>query len=371
MANIEKYTDDAIMMLLKHANRQLKNDANKEIITAKSDLNYAIKLDYNGLTSKAFYKQILDGSYLYGRGSKRESKAVTSCSWVITLPKSVSDYSAVENDEIKILNPTEENAFFDGVTRFVADRYGTVFYNQVHYDEGGQPHVHIYFVPVTQLDHDQIHYKTRKTHQTIKTDSGRYEFIYQFKLDNGKKIPLNNYARMSDYYDTKISAADVLNKAELQHFHRDLAAYLKNNNLPGADSVYTGNTDGKNISVKTLKKITKVTGLTIEELKEHPLQKEALAELLATADIKPAERKTIELINSEALINNLEKKLTVMEQTLETKQKELNKANARVKDMEREKSMDREWGSSAWGEKTESAWGSKQTTHVKDWELSK
>ena len=50
---------------------------------------------------------------------------------------------------------------------------------------------------------------------------------------------------MSDYYDTKISGADVLNKAELQHFHKDLAEYFKKNNLPGADSIYSGKTDGK------------------------------------------------------------------------------------------------------------------------------
>ena len=60
---------------------------------------------------------------------------------------------------------------------------------------------------------------------------------------------------MTDYYDTKISAFDVCNKAELQHIHKNLAEFMKANNIPGADYVYTGKTGGINFSVKTLKNI--------------------------------------------------------------------------------------------------------------------
>lgn len=55
---------------------------------------------------------------------------------------------------------------------------------------------------------------------------------------------------MTDYYDTKISAFDVCNKAELQHIHKNLAEFMKANNIPGADYVYTGKTGGINFSVK-------------------------------------------------------------------------------------------------------------------------
>lgn len=320
MAQVEKYNDSGVMMLLKHSNRQLKNDANKDIVKEKSDLNYSIKMEYNGLTPKQLYQQIKDDSYLYGRGSVREEKSVTCCSWVVTLPKSVSDYSSIDKNEIKILNPEQENAFFTAVNQFVANRYETVFYNRIHYDEGGQPHIHIYFVPRTTLNHDVVHYKTVKTHQTVKTETGRYEYAQRFKLENGEKIPLKNYAKMSDYYDAKISAADVLNKAELQHFHQDLAEYLKKHNIPGADRIYSGKTDGKNISVKDLKEFTKVSGVTINELKEHPLPQDELRELLNRPELNLnySTKSKIEAINNEAIIAQLQSKIYEYEKELTT-----------------------------------------------------
>lgn len=425
MAELEKYTDGGVMMLLKHSDRQIKNDSNKDIVEERKDLNYSIDMERNGLSPRDFYKQIKDSSYLYGRGSQREAEAVTCCSWVITLPKSISDYTTVGKDEIKILNSEAERAFFEGVNQFVSDRYETVFYNRVHYDEGGQPHIHIYFVPQTKLDHDLVHYKTTKTHEVVRTESGRYEFTYRFKLENGERIPLKNYAKMSDYYDTKISGADVLNKAELQHFHGDLAEHLRKNNLPGADSVYSGKTDGKNISVKSLKEFTKATGITIDGLKENPLSKDELSELLDKTELKSSDRCAIEAINSEATIEKLqtqihkieaerakaatldkseelahkdrqirelshtiyeknqvlseaaernielEKKLAEMEKTMEAKQEELERAQARVQELEKEKTIEASqtdktqvWGqaTSSWGDKSQSGWGTKFTS---------
>lgn len=313
MAEVEKFTDEGVMMLLKHAERQLKNDSNKDIVTDKSHLNYSVEQDLGGLSPREFYAQILGNSYLYGRGTQREAEAVTCCSWVVTLPKSISDYSAVEKDGITVLNPDAEKAFFDGALRFVSARYGTVFYNRTHYDEGGQPHIHIYFVPQTKLDHDLVHYKTTKTHETLRLESGRYEFKYRFKMENGERIPLKNYAKISDYYDTKISAADVLNKSELSHFHHDLAEYLKKNNLPGADGVYTGKTSSKNVSVMALKKFTKETGIRLDDLKANPLSKEVLAKHLDKIDFTPADRRSIEAINTQAFIEKLQEQLHDLE----------------------------------------------------------
>ena len=105
MAELEKFTDDGVMMLLKHSDRQLKNDANKDIVEEKKDLNYSIPMERNGLSPREFYKQIKDSSYLYGRGTLKESTSITCASWVVTLPKSVSDYSTIGKDDIRVLNP--------------------------------------------------------------------------------------------------------------------------------------------------------------------------------------------------------------------------------------------------------------------------
>ena len=58
MAELEKFTDDGVMMLLKHSDRQLKNDSNKDIVEEKKDLNYSISMERNGLSPREYYKQI-------------------------------------------------------------------------------------------------------------------------------------------------------------------------------------------------------------------------------------------------------------------------------------------------------------------------
>lgn len=382
MAEVEKFTDSGVMMLLKHSDRQLKNDSNTDIVSTKSDLNYSIKIERNGLTPRQFYKEIKNESYLYGRGTLRESKAITCCGWVITLPREVSDYTTIGKDEIKILNPDAENAFFSAVTQFVSERYGTVFYNRVHYDEDRQPHIHIYFVPQTKLDHDLVHYKTIKTKKAVKTESGRYEYVYRYKFDkNGEKIPLKNYARTSDYYETKISAAEVLNREELLHFHGDLAKYLTKNNIPGASYIYTGKTGNNNISVKSLKEFTKSTGITIDELKEQPLQKDVLKKLLDSTNLKPSIKNKIVSINEEAATKNLnliiqkkdqeisnvteqnlklEKKVAEIKNLLHTKQNELDQARSHISDLEEKiKSFEK---SNAWGTES-SGWNKDENSH--------
>lgn len=379
MAEVEKIKDAGVMMLLKHAERQLKNDSNQDIVEEKSDLNYSIPIDRHGLSTREFYKKIKDESYLYGRGTKREADAVTCCSWVITLPKSVSDYTGIAKEDLTILHPEEEKAFFAAVNQFVSDRYGTVFYNRIHQDEGGQPHIHIYFVPQTDLIHDRVRFKTIKTHQEIRTESGKYEYAVRFKLEDGIRIPVKNYAKATDHFNKKISGADVLNKAELKHFHADLAAYLKKNQIPGADSIYTGKTDGKNISVKALKEFTRATGINIEELKEHPLTQEKLKEVLAVTNLTASAKKNIEILNNEAIIHEkeqllsqathknteLKKKVTDLKQALEAKEHELSQTKTRVAELEKATTVQSLGCSTAsWGKQSQSAWGDQSQSCV-------
>ena len=54
MAELEKFTDDGVMMLLKHSDRQLRNDSNKDIVEEKKDLNYSISMERGGLPHENF-----------------------------------------------------------------------------------------------------------------------------------------------------------------------------------------------------------------------------------------------------------------------------------------------------------------------------
>lgn len=404
MAEVEKFTDSSIIMLLKHSNRKLKNDANKDITEAKSDMNYSLSLSHpGGLTDINYYKQMIGNSYIYGRNSKRESEAVTCCSWVITLPKSVSDYSLIDRNEAVIIHPEEERQFFEGALQFVSERYGSenIIHNRIHYDEGGNPHIHIYFIPRKEINHDKVHYKTVKSKKSIKIESGRWEYTYRYKLDeNGNRIPLKNYSKLSDYYDYKLSAAELINPVELKHFHPDFAKFLKDNNLPGADSVFTGATDGKNVSVKSLKELTRNTGLTLDQISDLKQEKTVLEDRITDLE-KNTETITASAAKKDQIISELkarletittteaklhqqenynadlkknyekvceklksvENKLSDKAKALEEKQHELDKANEKIRVLEEERTKSEKehtWGShtQGWGEHSQSeAWG--------------
>ena len=271
MASVDKFTDSEIIGIIRHDMRIIQNPSNTDIDTERTQLNYSFDTNHEGKNDYQYYKEILDHNYMYSRGTKRENETITACGWVVTLPQEITGYKELEDE------------FFKGVYSFISERYGeeNIINNRVHYDEAGQPHIHVVFVPITELNHEQVQYKTVRSKTAIKLESGRYEYEYRYKLQDGStvpikdfklenevdnRIPAKNYARVSDYYDYKISATDVMNKAELQHFHKDLQRYLDENNIAG--NVINGKTGDKNYSVKELKEITYKTGLTLDDIKQ-------------------------------------------------------------------------------------------------------
>lgn len=409
MASEEKFTHDAMCAQNGHVDREHANPSNTDIDPERTHLNYSFPMEHDGLKPFDYYKKLIDEKYLYGRGSKREKDAITGCGWVVTLPKEL--YGDAE----------KERAFFQGTFDFIAERYGreNIINNAVHYDEAGLPHIHVIFSPVTKLDHDVVQYKTVKTTQAVKLESGRYEYSYRFKLDeNGEKIKLKNYARMSDYYDEKIDANSVLNKIELRNFHPDLQKYLTDHGIEG--KVVTGKT-GTNFTVKELKDFTEKTGLHIDEVKEMMQDDKSLLESFVEKDARVVQLEQVvqerdalieslreEILSRDASIDRmdrseeiahkdeqirdlshslsektqelsratdytaeLEKKLAEMEKTIEAKQGELERAQARVEELEKHKTEDvsqtdrtQGWGqsTSSWGDKSQSGWGTKSTS---------
>ncbi|OON84765.1 hypothetical protein BXO88_15715 [Oribacterium sp. C9] len=354
MASEEKFTDDAMCNMLRHNNRTILNHSNKDIDPARSVLNYSFTMDHGGLSDYKYYKQLVGENYLYGRGSKREKDAVTGCGWVITAPKEI------------VGDPVKERAFFQACFDFVSNRYGSqnIINNVVHYDEGGSPHIHIVFCPVTTLNHDKVRYKTINTKNAVRLESGRYEYGFRFKLDkNGERIPLKNYARMTDYYDKKISANDVLNKIELRNFHPDLQRYLSNNGVAG--SVITGKTGGTNFSVKTLKDFTLKTGLHLDKVQEMAGDKSLLE---SYAD------KNSKLTNLENLLSEKNLEIQTLKEELTMKDNQLKNLEIALAEKHHElnrqqSEIDRSWGHSSdnWGERTHSSgWGRDTTINTEN-----
>jgi hypothetical protein len=167
MAHVDKYHIGAIGHLFKHYERAKDNDGN--YIKFK---NQNIDLTKTGgnynlaafqpLPQLAFIRKRLSEVKVFKR-----SDVKVMCDWVVTLPKNLGK---------------DERRFFEETVNFLSERYGrqNVISAYVHRDET-QPHLHFAFVPVT--------------------------------VDRKKGIE-------------KVSAKEVLTRAELQRFHTDLDNYL-------------------------------------------------------------------------------------------------------------------------------------------------
>ena len=71
--------------MMRHIDRTVLESSNVDIDPERTHLNYSFDMDHGGLTDFEYYKKRIDDNYHYGRGSKREDKAITGCGWVVTL----------------------------------------------------------------------------------------------------------------------------------------------------------------------------------------------------------------------------------------------------------------------------------------------
>lgn len=317
MASIETFSHDAICAQNAHIDREIRNPGNKDIDPERTHLNYSFPMDHGAQKPFDYYKDRIGSVYMYGRGSKCKKPSLTACGWVVTLPQEI--YGSAE----------KEKAFFQGVYEFISSRYGAenIINNRIHYDEGGLPHIHVLFTPVTALNPNIVQYKTKRTKQAIKLPSGRYEYKYIHVNKNGKAvdeedpstwIKINNYDRKTDLYkDTplKVDCNTVINHVELKHFHPDLQKYLTEHGIEG--KVVTGKT-GTNFSVKELKDFTKKTGLRIDEVKAMMQNEESFLQAFVEGQKKIAQ-----------LTQDLHEKSQKIESIL----MDLSKKNATIKEL--------------------------------------
>lgn len=238
MASVMKFTDDTVVKLLKHDDRRIKHDRNEDIDSTRTHLNYDLTPVRRGrdghlLTKIEYYHHRKSEVYCYSRA---DVKTVAGC--IVTLPREITD-------------EREQCRFFESTTRFLFDRYGqeNILSVSIHYDEGkklylkdsngeiirdkhgkgiqefhlGQPHLHCLFMPVTKIDHASLMQK-------------------------------KNHVKAMEQFSEKISAADVLNKRELQRFHPDLQRHLEKDGI--SCNVHTGITreQGGNRSVAEYKR---------------------------------------------------------------------------------------------------------------------
>lgn len=163
VAHMMKHNKASCGHMFAHFDRQAEHISNENVDRTRSHLNYNL----------ATHQDIGQGDFVKQRCSEvrcQNRKDVNvMVSWVITAPKDLPEQ--------------EHQAFFKASYDFCKNRYGekNVVSSYVHMDEV-TPHMHFAFVPVTE-------------------DKKRGGF--------------------------KVSAKEVVNRADLQTFHSDLSDYLK------------------------------------------------------------------------------------------------------------------------------------------------
>ena len=265
MAHAEKYHIGAIGHLCKHFERA--KDENGDYIKFKNEKIDLSKTDgnYNLATFQTMPQQAFIRKRLSEVKVLKRADVKVMCSWIVTLPKILGN---------------EERRFFEETFKFLSDRYGreNVISAYVHRDET-QPHLHFAFVPVA--------------------------------TDKKKNIQ-------------KVSAKEVLTRAELQKFHGDLDAYLESV-LGHSTGVQNAATRNGNKSIDELKRGTAVKQLKETQEKLAAAEKR-VDELSCPKEINPVKDKKdfvlIKKADLEAVNNALAK--------IELSEKRLQETDARV-----------------------------------------
>lgn len=169
--------------------------------------------------------------------------------WVITKPKELA--AIYEKD------------FFAACYEFMSERYGgekNVISAEVHKDESGEPHMHFCFVPVAEYIPNENMIKVVRFLKE-NPELNNTQAAEELGIDR-KTVRRYRNMRESDIKTERLSAREVLNKEELQTFHKDLQKFLDKKGIPANINSGITKEQGGNMTVEQLK-------MQREYLREH------------------------------------------------------------------------------------------------------
>ena len=350
MARIEKY-HTGIKKVIQHNIREFKDGkcpTNLEVNPEKMKYNYS--LIRRGNTAKeieAYRKKITAECFHYKR-----KNIVFANEVIFTLPQDTP--------------PEQERPFFEESLNYLVSTLPMgekcIFLAEVHCDEGqvlkdgktvveGQKHLHVMYVPAVA---DSKH----------------------------------------DSYSYKLCSDALTRRSVLKQWHPKYQKWLDDAGIKG--TVYSGKTSGKGISVKSLKEISKTTGLSFDQIQDLEKDRtELLKKLHTLEEAHTRSKQTIQqdkstimklkslllecdqtiqalqennklhVAEKEALLNSLKEKeslLSVAKEKLQNLNVELQQSNEKIKELENTTlhshspaDQERTWGNDSWG--TQSEWG--------------
>ena len=304
--HLVKYKEHQIISKIKHDLRQFSADKPYQYGNDELDLSLSknnVKLINRGTTYKEVnaYRKKIESEIFKFANRKDYVKAIEVC---IQVP----------NDCPK----EQEKLFFQECYNFFCSYLPlgekSIFLAEVHKDEHmfvngvdiSKNHLHLMFVPAAKITEKQLLSDTKK----------RYEG-YEFKL----------------------SADALTRRAQLCSLHRELQAFITSK---GIQATVVRKEEGKSktisLPLKILKEITKNSNIILD----HSITIEELSQILK---------------------DNVtySKELTELKEQLMEKELELQKANEKIENIEKEKIVENTWGNtSSWG--SSNSWGSKSHT---------
>lgn len=350
MARIEKY-HTGIKSVIKHNIREFKDGkcpTNLEVDPERTKYNYSLIRRGNTASEiESYRKKITAECFHYKR-----KNIVMANEIICTLPEDTP--------------PEQEHAFFKETFKYICSTLPMgercIFLSEIHSDEGlvskdgkiisqGQKHLHVMYVPaVPDTKHEG----------------------FKFRL-------------CSD---------ELTRRSVLKQWHPKYQKWLDDAGIKA--TVYSGKTSGKGISVKSLKEISKTTGLSLDQIQNLEKNRKELLQKLHEIETDHTQSKhTIEhakttilklkslllecdqaiqalqkneklhLAEKEALLNTIKEKDTLLSAEKEKTQQlntELQKSQEKIKELENtnlhsHSSVDQEHtcGTDSWG--TQSDWG--------------
>jgi len=242
MASIEKFVDAAVVNQLRHCNREIKNDKNKDIDPDRTKWNLSLTPERE-MGEYEYYKARKKELYCYGRADVK-----TMCGWIITAPQELGklwkDSKTPDPEDLKRIR-----SFFERTAEFLIQRYGieNVISITTHFDEGKMRKVKDRWGEYVRDENGEI-----KKELVIGRPHLHFNFIPVVADNNPKHAQTE-----------KICANDRINKLELKRFHSELA------NATDCPYVMNGKTkeQGRNYTVEEMKERYE-TAIELERLRE-------------------------------------------------------------------------------------------------------
>lgn len=245
MGAVKKFGKKAVVNQLRHVTREIKYPKNIDIDIDKerTHLNYSFTPERN-IPPQKYLKERLSQIHIH---KKQDINYMSG--WVITKPKELA--AIYEKD------------FFAACYEFMSERYGgekNVISAEVHKDESGEPHMHFCFVPVAEYIPNENMIKVVRFLKE-NPELNNTQAAEELGIDR-KTVRRYRNMRESDIKTERLSAREVLNKEELQTFHKDLQKFLDKKGIPANINSGITKEQGGNMTVEQLK-------MQREYLREH------------------------------------------------------------------------------------------------------